>query len=96
MNVSGRAIALNQVIAFLAMVKAIRHYCLKEIMQLGNTITAHDERKEWSRTAIAKQDMLDMATVSEDNCCALGKWLYGEAPRKPQGFTRLPHCCGLI
>ena len=61
-------------------------------MHLGNAITAHNEWKERFRTAIAKQDMVDMATVSADNCCALGKWLYGEGKRL---FGKLPshtHC----
>jgi chemoreceptor zinc-binding protein len=61
-------------------------------MHLGNAITAHNEWKERFRTAIAKRDIIDMATVSADNCCALGKWLYGEGRRL---FGKLPshtHC----
>jgi Chemoreceptor zinc-binding domain len=61
-------------------------------MHLGNAITAHNEWKERFRTAIATQDTIDMATISADNCCALGKWLYGEGKRL---FGKLPshtHC----
>ena len=61
-------------------------------MHLGNAITAHNEWKERFRTAIAKQVIIDMATVSADNCCVLGKWLYGEGKRL---FGKLPshtHC----
>lgn len=61
-------------------------------MHLGNAIAAHNEWKEKFRTAIAKQVIIDMATVSADNCCALGKWLYGEGKRL---FGKLPshtHC----
>ena len=61
-------------------------------MHLGNAIAAHNEWKEKFRTAIATQDMIDMATVSAENGCALGNWLYGEGKRL---FGKLPshtHC----
>lgn len=29
--------------------------------------------------AIAKQETLDAASISADNCCPLGKWLHGDA-----------------
>ena len=64
-------------------------------MHLGNAIAAHNEWKEKFRTAIAKQDTIDMATVSADHCCALGKWLYGEGKRL---FGTLPshtHCVAI-
>lgn len=64
-------------------------------MHLGNAIAAHNEWKDKFRAAIAKQDTIDMATVSADNCCALGKWLYGEGKRL---FGKLPshtHCVAI-
>ncbi len=61
-------------------------------MHLGNAIKAHNEWKATFRTAISKHENLDTATVSADNCCALGRWLYGEGKRL---FGHLPshtHC----
>jgi chemoreceptor zinc-binding protein len=78
--------------SFVARIEAIRHYCFGEIMHLGTAITAHNEWKKRFRTAITKRDMIDMAVVSADNCCALGKWLNGEGKRF---FGKLPshtHC----
>ncbi len=34
------------------------------------------------RSAISKQESLDLATISKDNCCELGKWLHGDAKAK--------------
>ena len=31
-----------------------------------------------SKIAISKQEIMDVATISADDCCALGKWLYEE------------------
>lgn len=61
-------------------------------MHLGNAIAAHDEWKTTFRTAIANHETLDAATISADNCCELGQWLYGEGKRL---FGKLPthtHC----
>ena len=55
--------------------------CSREIMHLGNAITAHNEWKEKFRAAIAGQDTVDTASISADNHCALGKWLQGEGAR---------------
>lgn len=51
-------------------------------MDLEQAIQKHSEWKIKFRTAISKQETMDAATVSKDNCCELGKWLHGEA--KPQ------------
>lgn len=48
-------------------------------MDLDNAGQAHSEWKVKLRMAIAKQETLDAATISLDHCCALGKWLHGEA-----------------
>ncbi len=61
-------------------------------MHLGNAIAAHDEWKTTFRTAITKNETLDATAISDDNCCELGKWLYGEGKTL---FGKLPmhaHC----
>jgi hypothetical protein len=61
-------------------------------MHLGNAIAAHNEWKAKFRTAITKNETLDTTTISADNCCELGKWLYGEGKTL---FGKLPmhtHC----
>jgi methyl-accepting chemotaxis protein len=55
-------------------------------MDLSEAMKAHAEWKIKFRNAISKKDTLDVATISADNCCALGKWLHGEAKVK---FGRL-------
>jgi Chemoreceptor zinc-binding domain len=55
-------------------------------MDLSEAMKAHAEWKIKFRTAIAKSDTMDVTTISADNCCALGKWLHGEAKIK---FGRL-------
>ena len=51
-------------------------------MDLDKAGQAHSEWKVKLRMAIAKQETLDVATISADNCCPLGKWLHGEAKAK--------------
>ena len=47
-------------------------------MDLDSAIQKHAEWKMKFRSAIAKQESLDVATIAKDNCCDLGKWLHGE------------------
>lgn len=51
-------------------------------MDFSETIRAHAEWKMKFRHAITKKENLDVTTISADNCCALGKWLHGEAKMK--------------
>jgi methyl-accepting chemotaxis protein len=55
-------------------------------MDLSEAMKAHAEWKIKFRHAITKKETLDVATISADNCCALGKWLHGESKIK---FGRL-------
>lgn len=48
-------------------------------MDLDHAGQAHAEWKVKLRLAISKQEQLDVGTISQDNCCALGKWLHAEA-----------------
>ena len=61
-------------------------------MNLDNAIAAHAQWKTKFRAAITKQETMDAVTIGADNCCELGKWLYGEGRglygTKPE-FTNL-------
>ena len=48
------------------------------MMDLSEAMKVHAEWKIKFRIAISKQETMDVATISADNCCALGKWLYGD------------------
>jgi methyl-accepting chemotaxis protein len=48
-------------------------------MDFSEAIKAHAEWKILFRNAITKKDTMDVATISADNCCELGKWLHGES-----------------
>ena len=56
-------------------------------MDLNSAISKHTEWKVKLRSAISKQEALDATSIAKDNCCELGKWLYGEAKTK---FGKLP------
>ncbi len=56
-------------------------------MDLDHAIGNHAEWKIKFRSAISKQEKMDVATISTDNGCELGKWLHGEARTK---FGHLP------
>jgi methyl-accepting chemotaxis protein len=47
-------------------------------MNLDSAISAHAQWKTKFRAAITAKETMDAATIGKDNCCELGKWLYGE------------------
>ncbi|MBU6259282.1 MAG: CZB domain-containing protein [Burkholderiales bacterium] len=51
-------------------------------MDLAQASSAHTEWKVKLRMAITKREQTDAATIGRDDCCALGKWLHGEAKSK--------------
>lgn len=51
-------------------------------MDLSKAIEAHVQWKTKFRAAIHKQESMDATTIGKDNCCELGKWLYGEGKSK--------------
>ena len=51
-------------------------------MDLDHAIGSHSEWRLKFRNAISKQEEMDVATISADNRCELGKWLHGEARNK--------------
>jgi methyl-accepting chemotaxis protein len=48
-------------------------------MDLDSASKAHSEWKVKLRLAISNKEQLDAASIAQDNCCALGKWLHGDA-----------------
>lgn len=48
-------------------------------MDLNMAIQKHAEWKYKFRTAMTTLEPMDVATISKDNCCEIGKWLHGEA-----------------
>lgn len=61
-------------------------------MDLEQAVTKHAEWKLKLRTAINKQEPLDDATISKDNCCEVGKWLHGEAIAKHGKLASYSDC----
>ena len=61
-------------------------------MDLNAATQAHSEWKIKLRMAITKKETLDAATISKDNCCALGKWLHGEAKQKFANYKAYSEC----
>lgn len=47
-------------------------------MNLDNAAAAHALWKTKLRAAIAKQEQLDVVSLSRDDRCELGQWLHGE------------------
>ncbi len=54
-------------------------------------IDAHRQWKVKLRDAIENREKVDVATLSRDDCCALGKWIYGDGQRLGgrETFTQL-------
>jgi len=48
-------------------------------VDLNMAIQKHAEWKFKFRTAMTTHETLDVATISKDNCCEIGKWLHGAA-----------------
>ena len=47
-------------------------------MNLEEAVQKHAEWKLKFRSAISKKEQMDAATISKDNCCVVGQWMYGE------------------
>ncbi|EHR69711.1 hypothetical protein BurJ1DRAFT_0832 [Burkholderiales bacterium JOSHI_001] len=61
-------------------------------MDLNAATQAHSEWKIKLRMAIAKKETLDAATIAKDNCCALGKWLHGDAKQHFANYKAYGDC----
>lgn len=56
---------------------------------------ARKKHAEWRlkfRSAISAKATLDADTIAKDNCCDLGKWLYGDAKTKYVKFPSYADC----
>ncbi len=47
-------------------------------MDLDHAIEKHTEWKLKFRSAISRRETMDVATIADDHCCELGKWLWGD------------------
>ncbi len=50
-------------------------------MNLDNAVPTHAQWKTKLRSAIARHEQLDVASLSRDDRCELGQWLHGEGAR---------------
>jgi methyl-accepting chemotaxis protein len=48
-------------------------------MDIDQAIAAHAQWKVRLRAAIASGESVDARSIAADDCCALGKWLHGDA-----------------
>ena len=61
-------------------------------MDFDEALKDHFDWKLKFRNAIAQESTMDVATISKDNCCELGKWLQGEASSKYRQLTKYTNC----
>lgn len=61
-------------------------------MDLNLAIQKHAEWKYKFRKAMTTPEPLDVATISKDNCCEIGKWLHGEAKTKHGHLASFSKC----
>lgn len=54
---------------------------LIEGVDIDAIIDGHRQWKVKLRTAIEDRELVDTAMLSRDDCCALGKWIYGDGQR---------------
>ena len=57
---------------------------LVEGVDVDAIIDAHRQWKVKLRQAIEERSTVDVTTLSRDDCCALGKWIYGDGQRLAQ------------
>ncbi|MCS6945933.1 MAG: methyl-accepting chemotaxis protein [Sutterellaceae bacterium] len=55
---------------------------LPAVFDFPKAVEAHRAWKVKLRSAIAKREKLDVATIRRDDCCPLGQWLHGEGGRR--------------
>jgi methyl-accepting chemotaxis protein len=61
-------------------------------MNLDEAVQKHNDWKVNFRGAITKQETMDVATISKDNCCDFEKWLHGEGKSKFGGLSSFTEC----
>ena len=61
-------------------------------MDFDGAIKKHAEWKLKLHSAIENHESLNVATISSDNACEMGKWLHGEAKIKFQNLPTYKQC----
>ncbi|MEJ8840341.1 CZB domain-containing protein [Ramlibacter sp. AN1133] len=61
-------------------------------MDLDHAVDKHAEWKVKFRAAIARHETMDAGTIAKDNCCDLGKWLYGEGKSRWSALPAYRSC----
>ncbi|WMW81323.1 CZB domain-containing protein [Undibacterium cyanobacteriorum] len=61
-------------------------------MNLDNAVETHAQWKTKLRSAIVKQEKLDHACLSRDDCCELGQWLHGVGQQRYGRFASHAEC----
>jgi methyl-accepting chemotaxis protein len=61
-------------------------------MDLDKALAKHSEWKNKFRAAIKTHETMDANTISKDNCCDFGKWLYGDAKSQLGHLTSYSDC----
>nr|WP_326530804.1 methyl-accepting chemotaxis protein [Rhodoferax sp.] len=63
-------------------------------LNLEKVIAAHGQWKTKFRAAISRRETLDAKTIARDDCCELGKWLYGAAKNRFGSHPRFVELVG--
>jgi hypothetical protein len=63
-------------------------------MDLDSAISAHEQWVFKLKDAISEGKAVDVETLSKDNFCPFGKWLYGEGGAMYGHFTRFSEVVG--
>lgn len=61
-------------------------------MDFDGAIKKHAEWKLKLHNAMTNHESLNVATISSDNVCEMGKWLHGEAKLKYQNLPTYKQC----
>ena len=61
-------------------------------MNLDEAVQKHNDWKIKFRSAISKKETMDAATISKDNCCEFGKWLYGAGKSEYGSLSSFTEC----
>ena len=87
------SLATDQLSAFLCQFDGVKERPPIDpgVVDLDSALVAHAEWKAKLRRAIERHQQLDSGTIRKDNCCVLGKWIYGTAqvqyPNMPEVET---------
>jgi aerotaxis receptor len=72
-----RSLAKDDAVALRKQVQAAQQALEDGELDVDAAIKAHQQWRVKLRNAILKNEVLDVATIRRDDCCAVGKWIYG-------------------